>query len=121
MMGQKQSNNKNDSNLAKKSKLQELDDSDDEIERVDEEAQPYIVATFRYKKETGEIEEAKLRIITSTTKAKTVKKKIAQKFNISEETVQVFLENREVELPDMSTFFELGITDNITLIVRDGS
>ncbi|GFR70992.1 hypothetical protein ElyMa_005667200 [Elysia marginata] len=123
-MGQNQSNNPKDAKIAKNKKQQESDDTDSDDDctpNVVNEASAYVIANIQYERPNGEVQVKKFRIGTSNTKAKAMKRNLEKQFDIAANQIKVYLENGKEEMPDDCTLHELGIVDDITLIVRDGS
>ena len=50
-----------------------------------------------------------------------MKKNLEQKFGITPGRIQVYLEGGETEMPDECTLYELGLINDVTLLVRDSS
>lgn len=111
--------------------LQQLDDRHncdryppEEPDNIRLQAGGCVDAKVRYVKPNEESKVLILRGIMISTKAKDLKGKLETKFGIPENKIQVYLEVGEhglLEMPDEATLMDLGITDDISLVVRDGS
>ncbi|GFN92309.1 hypothetical protein PoB_001881500 [Plakobranchus ocellatus] len=84
------------------------------------EAATFAVLEIIYELPNGQCEKKKLPVTTSK-KAKFVKRELEAKFDIEPYACQLYLYNGKEEMPDHCTLHELGIQGDMTLKIRNKS